>query len=402
MGQLIEVPGHGVVEFPDGMTDEQISAAIKKNMMVPKAEKPTRMETLKDAVLNSRHAPLMGGPMGMLTGESIKKVGELTDKAAYNVGGATTDVLAGKVSPEAAGLAGYLANIGTQLGASYLFGKAGAAVGKPTMERAAERTMGAAIKPLKADWESGDAAKAIKTLLKEDISPNQAGMRKLQEEINKLEGEIDLAIKNSPAMINKAKVGQRLRDALNTFRMQVNPQSDTEAIRKAWDQFKNHPELVGKTEMPVQTAQAMKRATDKALGGKVYGELKGAEVEAQKALRRGLKEEIAAAVPEVAPRNQRASELLNALEIGERRALMENNKNILGLAPIAPNTGSMLAFLADRSPAAMAQLARLMYRNSGVLPGGAASAVSMPLLMGSGTIEPSPLLQYLRGYLPQE
>lgn len=32
MAQRIEVPGHGVVEFPDGMTDAQIAAAIQRNM----------------------------------------------------------------------------------------------------------------------------------------------------------------------------------------------------------------------------------------------------------------------------------------------------------------------------------------------------------------------------------
>ena len=33
MPQIIEVPGYGDVEFPDGMTDDQISSAIQQNMM---------------------------------------------------------------------------------------------------------------------------------------------------------------------------------------------------------------------------------------------------------------------------------------------------------------------------------------------------------------------------------
>ena len=32
MPQRIEVPGHGIVEFPDGMSDDAISAAIKANL----------------------------------------------------------------------------------------------------------------------------------------------------------------------------------------------------------------------------------------------------------------------------------------------------------------------------------------------------------------------------------
>jgi hypothetical protein len=40
MPQIIEVPGHGQVEFPDGMTDEQIVSAIRSNM--PKQKGATR------------------------------------------------------------------------------------------------------------------------------------------------------------------------------------------------------------------------------------------------------------------------------------------------------------------------------------------------------------------------
>lgn len=34
----VEVPGHGVVEFPDGMSDDQIADAIKRNIVAPQAE----------------------------------------------------------------------------------------------------------------------------------------------------------------------------------------------------------------------------------------------------------------------------------------------------------------------------------------------------------------------------
>src|SRR5687767_4627436 len=37
MPQQIEVPGHGIVEFPDGMTDEQISDAIQRNLSTSSA-----------------------------------------------------------------------------------------------------------------------------------------------------------------------------------------------------------------------------------------------------------------------------------------------------------------------------------------------------------------------------
>lgn len=46
MGQMIDVPGHGQVEFPDGMTDAQIVAAIKKN-----SPTPSRMATFGNAMV---------------------------------------------------------------------------------------------------------------------------------------------------------------------------------------------------------------------------------------------------------------------------------------------------------------------------------------------------------------
>ena len=50
MPQRVEVPGHGIVEFPDNMSDEQIAAAIRKNMLVPKIQAPPQAPTAQDLV----------------------------------------------------------------------------------------------------------------------------------------------------------------------------------------------------------------------------------------------------------------------------------------------------------------------------------------------------------------
>lgn len=51
---IIEVPGHGQVEFPDDMSDDQIVAAIKKNALGYKKESPSNLERftqgLKDPI----------------------------------------------------------------------------------------------------------------------------------------------------------------------------------------------------------------------------------------------------------------------------------------------------------------------------------------------------------------
>lgn len=383
MPQQIEVPGMGVVEFPDGMTDDQIVAAIKKNTMLGTAQAPSATESpnfMKRAVLSS--PLLMGGPMAGMEGAG--GFDENLNRIAFKLGGATTDVLAGNVPPAVAAGAGFGTNLLTQIGATFATGAAGAKIGKPVFEAGARRLMQSAVKPVAADLKTGKAARAIDTLLNEGVSPNQAGIEKLRAKVTDLDNEIDTVIGNSKAMVNKARVGGALRKAFDNFRMQVNPDADVATIRRAWEQFKNHPLIAGKVEFPVQTAQAMKRATDRSLGSKAFGELKGAETEAQKGLRFGLKEEISRVVPEVSLLNKSESELLNAISVAERRALMELNKNPLGLSLIAPNKTALVAFLADKSAAFKALFARMLFSGSRAIPGTLAATAVAPTAMRSG------------------
>lgn len=133
-------------------------------------------------------------------------------------------------------------------------------------------------------------------------------------------------------------------------------------------------------QIPVKMAQELKKGTYKTLS-KSYGEMKGAEIEAQKALARGLKEEIAQAVTGIDKMNKRESDLLNALKVTERRTMMDANKNPVGLGPLAPNKAMLLAFLADRSAALKSFGARGLYQASRPdISGLLANAGSDPLL----------------------
>lgn len=114
----------------------------------------------------------------------------------------------------------------------------------------------------------------------------------------------------------------------------------------------------GGSGIPVQLAQELKKGTYQVLKGK-YGEVGSASTEAQKALARGLKEGIADAVPDIAGLNARESALLKTLDVAERRALMEANKNPMGLSILAGNKAAMTAFLADRSAAFKSIFARM-------------------------------------------
>ena len=276
------------------------------------------------------------------------------------------------------------------------------------------KVMQSALKPQIADLKSGDAAQAITTMLNNGYNATEGGVKAMQSRIAELKDQVDAAIKGSAAMINKQAVASRLQDTLDKFSKQVNPDSDIKTIRAAWDEFMNHPLLQAKEvqagnglrevqggtsgdQIPVQLAQQLKQGTYRVIGDKPYGELSGAQTEAQKTLARGLKEEISNAVPEVAKPNDLQHELINAMQIAERRALIHGNNNMLGLAPAASSPGMFMAFLGDKNALLKSILARYLY--SGGASRNAGQIGSSLFTMGTGQA-PDPALTGSPALLP--
>ncbi len=81
-------------------------------------------------------------------------------------------------------------------------------------------------------------------------------------------------------------------------------------------------------------------------------------MEGQKALARGLKEEIVKEEPSIGPLNARESDLINALKLVEQRAAVDMNKNPVGLGAVTPSPSKMALFMADRSALVKSLLAR--------------------------------------------
>lgn len=294
------------------------------------------------------------------------EAGEMLDKAAYQAGGAVTDMASKVLPPEGAAAAGYAANLATQTVPMLAGGGIGAKAA-PILERGAERVMQSALKPTLEALKTGKAAKAISTMLEEGYNATSGGVAKLKSAIAELNTQITEAIKNSPAAIDKAKVASGLQGTLKRFEQTVNPQADIKIIEKAWEDFVNHPLLSGSDSIPVQVAQAIKQGTYRELAKK-YGTMGSAEVESQKTLARGLKEGIAEAVPEIAGLNAQESKLINALSVAERRALIDANRNIGGLGWLAHNPTAFAMYMADKSALFKSLLARMMYSGSEVIP----------------------------------
>ena len=111
--------------------------------------------------------------------------------------------------------------------------------------------------------------------------------------------------------------------------------------------------------IPAVQAQEMKRGIYQVLRDK-YGQLGSETVEAQKALARGFKEELAAKIPEISMLNAQESALINALNLAERRVLISGNKNPIGLGMLVRHPASLAAFLADRSELFKSIVARMI------------------------------------------
>jgi hypothetical protein len=286
---------------------------------------------------------------GMRTGSGVTAASPLAariaDMGTRAAGGALSGgASAALVNPDDAGAG---AVIGSLLpGAAKLAGAAGSGISS-LIGDASTRLMQSAIKPTIAQLKSGDAATAVRTLLDYGINPTVKGVQTLRDKIGGLNDQIADMISNSPATVSRNKVVKSLDDVRRQFGTQVSPTSDLNAIQGVAEDFMAHPGIVGDA-IPVADAQAMKQGTYRVLAKK-YGQIGSADTEAQKALARGLKEEIAGAVPGVQGLNAEESRLISTLNVAERRALMELNKNPMGLASLASNPTSWAAFMMDKS-----------------------------------------------------
>ena len=229
------------------------------------------------------------------------------------------------------------------------------------MSKPARWMLQSAVKP-SSMLPAQDVKAGLNTMLAENIYPTSAGMNKATGITKNLDEQVGSILAQSPATVSVPAVTSRLDELLSKVGKQVNPQTDTAAVEKTWTDFLTNPHVIGQPTIPVQLAHELKQGTYASLGGKSYGEVGSASTEAQKQLARGLREEVAAAVPEVSPLLARQAALMNVKDVAGTRALIEANKNPLGLAALRmDNPLSAATFMADRWAALKAFLAMQMY-----------------------------------------
>lgn len=190
----------------------------------------------------------------------------------------------------------------------------------------------------------------VKTGLQQGLPVSKGGMDKLGDLVNDLNNKIKAQIAQDPSRpVNTVPALRNLDSVRGKFANQVTPQPDMAEIAQVESNFLNNPKVqpqgAGPSpgSLPASEAQAMKSGTYQALGSKAYGEVKGAAIESQKALARGLKEEIANQFPEINDLNARESQLLDLGPVLERAVSRAGNHQLISLGtPIAATSGGVL------------------------------------------------------------
>lgn len=326
-----------------------------------------RQGPMADMIAPQKYVSSADDPNEVSLYKGLQGMFDLVDMAANGAGDyASRGAHALGASPEVSGGVGMAANMGVNAAPSILGAPVAEGVGALT-KPLGKWLMGTALKPTWEAWSKGKADRAIDTMLNEPgtvtkgINVSEGGMNTLRTRSAELSEQVKALLAPSTGTVDKKLVTNYGQDAADKFSNHPNALRAQDDVINSMDQFYNHPLISGQANIPVQQAQNLKQGYYKALGDKSYDELKTPTTEAEKAIARGLKEQIEKVVPEVAPLNARNRELINALKVGDRRVQMSNNNNPLGLAAISPSAGGLVALLADKWGMGKSALARVLY-----------------------------------------
>ena len=231
----------------------------------------------------------------------------------------------------------------------------------------AEYLMQSALKPTSSQIKSGQAATAVNTMLDLNLNATKGGLEKLKTRIDNVNNKIKTVIGSRNVNINKQNVINELdREYAARYADQFNPSDAKRAFQNAKDEFlSSFPD-----EISVQQAQKIKQGTYRDLGQKAFTGQKTTEgVAADKAGARGLKNEIERVLPDqnIKGLNAEEGKLLDTLDVVERRVIQQMNNNPGGLAWLANNTESFIAFMADKSAAFKSIVARMLNNTQNVI-----------------------------------
>lgn len=284
-------------------------------------------------------------------------LGLAANMATQALGGASIAKAYGASTPAAA-VTGVLGAAGPPIGAAVDVALPSAA----TMRQTAQRLYQTALKP-STTLSPAESETLVQTGLDHGIPVSKTGLVKLSGLIDDVNQKIADVIAGRPNVpIDPNAVALRANQIQPTFASQVNASQDLAALEASKSQFLaeqgarpavppsatglvdeyGNPIMSGGTPaqpappMTAAAAQTMKQGTYRQLSGKAYGELQSASVEAQKALARGLKEELATQFPELSNLNATDSKLLDLQPVLEKAVARIGNHQVMGIGtPLA-------------------------------------------------------------------
>jgi hypothetical protein len=252
------------------------------------------------------------------------------------------------------------AQFGGNVGGGILLGEAAAPIAEAVgsgIGRAAsaakvpQRLYESALKP-STTLSTAERSAITQTGLKNGILVSPEGAEKIGDLVNDYNTKIANTIASDPTRkISTAPAMRNLQSVRSKFTNQVAPSGDLQQIDAAGKEFASQTPT---GSMNASDAQAMKQGTYRALGSKSYGEVKGASIEAQKALARGLKEEIATQFPEIGDMNAAESKLLDLQPVLERAVNRNANHQLIGIG--SPIAGAAAKAATGSGPAALATM----------------------------------------------
>lgn len=358
------------VEAPDERTAwkwanaTHLQAVKNDPQQAPRQAVPAGLETAGQSV-SSQIRPYLPTERGTDVAAEISK-------APYELGARVNDAAAKALpAPFAAGL-GAAANAGMEgMGvlAGGAIGGAAGALAKEPLKDTARWTMQKALKPSTPDFRKGKADRAIETLLEEGVNVSRGGVEKLRGIGEGLNRQVTAELVGSTATIPKAAPPARILDAINKVE-DVNPlpSGPRTAMEGVYNEFMSNPLVPA--NIPLTKAQSYKQTLQQGLKDK-YGTLSDGEEAARKALAMGLREEIERGAPAVGPLNKRASDIWNALNVTERRALVGGNNNPVSLPTavgMLHNPAFGAGMIVNTSDLAKSLIARGLYQSGKAAP----------------------------------
>jgi hypothetical protein len=286
---------------------------------------------------------------------------------------------------EGAGQGAKDAGIEAALQSLYELGGRAVTAGLSTAGRAVYRGY---LKPSLSKPLLAKASEIVETGIREAIPVTDAGAAKADRLIGELNGEVDRILQNAKGDVNLSDVANQVRAfARRKYYKPGQPMADYEAAMKVADELDQHPSIVNPMA-PTSPAMAtptaandIKRGLDETVGASNFGMERGATKTAQKVARRGVRQQIEAVAPEVAPLNARQSRLLDLAQTLNRAVGREGNRNqLFGMPALAAGASAATEFAHGTS--AYGSLAMGLAARVGLSPAAATRAAILAAKMG--------------------